>query len=159
MKQLKFNGWQRLWILTSMIYLLLIVILKWDAFPTSNDIYAEWYNALYLSSDMYGEYKTKNAETYRAERPYLSYKNLIALIENDRKANVSIYQCHLVQHQNPFCDLIPLPSQLRNKYEKQLYLLHFQQIQIIKTGFLLWIVPIILLYIAGLLMLWVYKGF
>ncbi|ARB91874.1 hypothetical protein A6J40_06635 [Legionella longbeachae] len=60
------------------------------------------------------------------------------------------YVCN--DSQNPFCDLAIdkefAQKQLRN-----------EQISILENAFLMWILPLVFLYIVGLLIKWTYEGF
>ncbi|HAU1234319.1 TPA: hypothetical protein ACMWW0_001970 [Legionella pneumophila] len=53
---------------------------------------------------------------------------------------------------NPFCDL-PIDKEFVLKQ------LHHEQINILINAFLMWILPLILLYIIGFLIKWTYDGF
>ncbi len=41
------NGWHRLWVAMSLIYLLFISLFTWIIYPTRNQLHENWYSDLY----------------------------------------------------------------------------------------------------------------
>jgi hypothetical protein len=162
MQTMQINGWNRLWIAIAIIYLIAIIFMLWVMFPTTQSLYKAWYEDLYLIANISNsEYRMKNSDQFKLENSSFSYPQLIELIENDMKNHPKNFINHCREWSSDlFCDLVPITGkETRKQYENKLSLLRGEQFDILIKAFLLWTTPLIILYLLGWLIGWVYRGF
>lgn len=146
------NGWNRLWVLIAFIYLLPVVFFTWLIFPTQNNLYKDWaYNVSIITGE------DLNADN--DESNY--YKDYIERMEKKGSIKKPIYHTY----SSPLDDTIKLLEQSeamklqRMKYENKLSYLSETQSKILVWAVICWIEPLIIMYIFGFLVRWVYRGF
>ena len=140
----KLNGWQRLWIVVAVIYLVVVCVITFFLIPKEREIRRSW------ASDIIDVVKThdkslQDQNTWEILDSYsdLSYEEIIKAIKKKHSTIDSTL------------DYIEIDK----KYEDKLANLGWEQIKLASIGFLYWLVPVILAYVMGLALGWIYRGF
>ncbi|GEM_PF-1743180 len=162
---MKLNGWQRLWVLVSIIYLIPVVFITLSALPTKNQIYQEWYYEIFRYAKHYSDFQNISSYDYQVSHENLSIYELIQSIELQLKpvpnqdmvlanSNIKIPYDVLVHQYND--NVISI----HDKYTNDLNKLHINQAKIALTCLvILWIIPLLIIYLLGKAIGWVYRGF
>ena len=138
----KLNGWQRLWIVVAVIYLVVVCVITSMFMAKDSEIKRSW------ASDIIDVVKThdkslQDLPTWKMLNVYrssdLSYEEIIKKV----KEKYSTF------------DYIEIDK----KYEDKLASLGWERIKVASIGFLFWLVPVILAYLLGLAVGWIYRGF
>jgi len=156
---MKLNGWQRLWVLTGVIYAIPVFLLSASDFPTEKSLYNNWADTL-STYQPYSDLFLPNYAGYNPNQdPLINQKKILLWEEQLRQKSLHPelnsstksgcegsggYQCAI---------------DLRNLYTDKLNHLFNDQIKYISGVFLIWFVPMIIIYIFGSAIGWVYRGF
>lgn len=136
----KLNGWQRLWIIVSVIYLLLVVLFTWISWPTAKEIESSWLYSLIEATKDPGDYSYQIREAYQD----VPDRELIRRI-NEKYAEQKDYKEEL--------------QKINQRYQKQLASLGRNRLTSLGIAFMAWIIPIGMVYLLGLAVGWIHKGF
>jgi len=142
--KIKLSGWQRLWVVLSIIYLPIVVLLLLEEWPNKKQIEHLWvYSIIGASID------ASKDDDYRTNRVREAYKDI-----SDRE---------LIQKINAKYDKKPKYKEKLNKinlrYQKKIQSLGKDRLIKIGMAFIGWSIPIGILYLMGLAIGWIYKGF
>ena len=147
----KFNGWQRLWLLCTVLWALPVVALTVMAFPTVtvSEVNAQWANA---KIDLIRKYHG-NGEALAGFRKRL-YGNA-----SDEEITHPVKK-----HDGKFDPSTAVPADeaqtLDAQYQARLTNLgDGSKFKAVAFGFLAWALPVIAIYLLGIAVRWVYVGF
>ena len=155
---MRLNGWQRLWVLIAIIYLIPIAIITINSFPTKNQIYNKWYEYLYSIYYIANEKTDNEGFLLRSQIKNLDQQQKIIFLEASIRSKQHIdtgNEMDQIVYQNARQSI----PDFRKTYEADLNELPSNQKEIITISLLIWIVPLVIVYIFGLILKWVYKGF
>lgn len=140
------NGWYRLWILLSLIYLCLIVFYCSIIFPKPEKIGHKYEFYKELS-------KTSFAMLYNNGNPLL-----VDMALGNESLSVAMPNGHTMVFSNKFkqADLEGAAKEYWSVIEKKA---NEERIHLILYAFILWLGPCIALYVLGRGIRWVYQGF
>jgi hypothetical protein len=142
----RLNGWQRLWIVLSVIYLIVVVAFVIAVMPRASH-YAR--SRLYNSIDTVGRYLERDDASFRYEGGWtmrtkyyadLSDEQVLAKLHDKYKDKV---------------DFDPVESEYRRKMNRRL----LEQAQTFGIALLFWLIPVVALYILGVGVAWIIRGF
>lgn len=170
---MRLNGWQRFWILLSVIYGLTVLIFSLMSFPTSKEyeqqkLYAymesasrfnQAYNSLInagFSQKEIDEYVSKGNFFDKAdiqENPLDSPQ----VVRNKYYSDLSDDQI-LKKIREKYSKKVDL-NKIEAEYQRNLDNLKKQRFQFIGFMILLWIIPITSIYLLGMSINWVVRGF
>ncbi len=137
----RLNGWQRLWLLVSVIYFLLVVSLTALLLPKKSDyLRTRVYDTINLIIKNIPELRGSYAYQIRDAYPELSDDDVVKRIHSKFKGQVDF-------------------SSIEDEYNARLAKLPSAQAEAFGIGFLFWIVPVALTYLLGWAIGWVIKGF
>ena len=140
------NGWQRLWVLSSAIWLVIVGIFASTMIPKSSD-YAK--DRLYDTIDVVGKHLEK-------ENPDVYYKGAWTTRTEDYadlKDDEILDKLHSKYEDS--VDFTPIEREYRHKING----LRTDQLKTVGISFLVWGIPSLLVYILGVAVGWVFKGF
>ena len=149
------GGWQRLWILVTGIYLILVAVFVVMTFPNPEDIR----HSQTLYNQLTPEYKGKilgkeNSEKYRSEKaPYLEEakrRDLITAVEMPN-GHLMLFSSELPEKE--------MEAVAKEYWKVVENTATKKRINYLGFAFLCWLVPVIALYGLGWSMGWVYRGF
>lgn len=143
---MKLGGWQRIWIVISVMWLLVVGLVGYSEIPSEEKIYKAWsYDLLkYLcdnDSNLKGQYAWQLRDVYSD----LSDKELI---ERLRSKYLEKYPAYKYGFEN-----------IDAKYNDKLINLARSRVIAIGIGFLIWFIPLAVLYVLGWSVGWIYRGF
>ncbi len=147
------NGWQRLWVAFSVLYLLLVVSIIGSSFPKASDYTRIRLQASMEAVDNYTKKlkdKTKGTEGWRLlpccnfplneYGSYPSDEEKIKLLHEGYKDRVDF-------------------SKIEAEYNRNINNLPITQAKAVAWAFLAWIVPCLMVYGLGLVVAWIVRGF
>lgn len=147
---MKLGGWKRLWILLVIIYFPFVVLISvesWQGEYTESYVYEIWATTvldlnggidLGSFSPSWSVMQKYKERRYSAKEFIEEMKEVIKKESPQRKKKFKTIQI---------------------RYEKQLENLKYKQLMQVGIYSLIWVVPSVLLYLLGLGIGWVYKGF
>lgn len=141
-----FNGWQRLWLVVVAMYLVPVVFLTIDALPT-----ASAYSTTRVLDTI--EFAGRQMES---SKPGYTFEGSHAVREkyySDLTDEQIIERVHA-----KFKDRIDF-SKIESEYKRRLDNLYAEQIKVVGSSLLWWIIPSALLYLFGVAVAWVIRGF
>lgn len=156
----KTNGWQRLWIVTSVLYLCVtipITFAKID-WPETTNIEKEFVNATYLLIDEADGKEIKIDITLLVEE--FIRRGLLANPETEvdtmmaEKDWVGLAERAILKNKNKINF-----SEIRNTYDSDLEKITSERKEIVLFCVVIWFVPIVVLYLLGLSIRWIVRGF
>ena len=142
----KLNGWQRLWVLLSIIYFVVVLLLTVALYPSRSG-YEEL--RVLKSLDLVGKYLERNNKGYKYEGAWVTklkyFKNytdeqIISRLHSKFKGKVDFTRIEKVY--------------LHDKDNYWKYELMYLGVML-----LVWVLPISLIYLLGLGIKWVIRGF
>ena len=134
-EHMKLSGWQRLWILLSVIYLVIPVLFLIADWPTKKEIEDKWvYDTLEIV-------RQPSDSVFEIRSAY-----------NDLSNQELVERVHKKFGKAKF-------EKIDKEYQKELKNLNYKRLKSFGVAFLFWIVPVIVLYILGKGVGWVYRGF
>ncbi len=146
MMKIQLNGWQRLWVLLGVIYLVAIVIVTYSVIPKHSQILSSW------AYDIIDQIKThEKLDTYnwtlrneifgdKSDKDIVEGTNRKAANSNDKEWQRTV-------------------QELEKKYKKQFDGLPKEQMETIGIASLVWAGSMAFLYALGFGIGWVYRGF
>jgi len=138
----RLNGWQRLWVLICVIYLILVSFGCYEEMPKKSSVFDEWsYDMIEVVKR--NDPRLKELSLWEIKSKYRDIKDeeLIKRIRNKFENYKSEFQ------------------EIDQKYQKELDVLLLRKFKTLGVFFLYWIIPSVVLYLIGLSIWWVYKGF
>jgi hypothetical protein len=169
------GGWYRLWIVLSVIYLFVIIRFAVINFPTNIDNYPgsiDFYYKLERRDyviDTVGDYlglKDKILKQISSEKnvqrknrdPFFIHN---AIYDELTKKYKKLSNEELIEKlYNEYKNKINFDfSSIENEYRKNMYKLKQKRIYFIGKVFLIYFIPVIMLYLFGLSVRWIYRGF
>jgi hypothetical protein len=149
----KMNGWQRLWVLLATLYLVPVAIFTIPELPTESSIRREWAHDL-LEALRRHDLIPGSTSDYRRE--VFKDANDEEVIDKVRKA---VSRMREEAKEKEFAVLENEIGTLEKQYQDRLSGLLLRQLGIIGMGVLFWLIPAIFLYLVGVGVGWVYRGF
>lgn len=144
----KLNGWQRLWILIISLYLTFVLYFASISFPNKSDLYREWaYSILDLEKK---HDKSINSLSNWEIREAYTKKGITDEKFIERLKEKSIEKPP--DYQSEF-------AEIEKKHSAKIIKLKGKQIRYTVNALLIWFLPSSLIYILGISIAWVYKGF
>ncbi|MDO8319717.1 hypothetical protein, partial [Rhodoferax sp.] len=140
------NGWQRLWLVLSILYLAAVVPLAIEARPKASDIVN---SRVHESIDLAGKYMESSTAGYS----YEGSASVIAKHYSDMSDEQILERLH-----QRFTDKVEL-SKIDRKYEKQMQELKGEQLAHVGWSVAAWLGPVLFVYALGAAVAWVIKGF
>lgn len=137
----RLNGWHRLWIVITILYSIIILPMIATSIPKESDITKQWSYEL--------------IDRARVFHPELN--NLLDFEIRDMNKNYSDIQYIRAVHRQ-YKNLVSF-SDIDTKFKEQLDHLYIDQAQFIGIGFIIWLLPVIVLYLFGWSIGWIYRGF
>lgn len=136
----KLNGWQRIWVVLSVIYFVIVVVFTYTVWPTESKIDNSWVYSLIDKT------KDPNDYTYQIRDAYkdISDKELIKRINAKYSTNQ---------------DYKEILNEINLKYQGELQSLWKNQFRTTGIALVAWLLPIAIVYLLGLSVGWIYKGF
>ncbi len=143
----KLNGWQRLWILTSLIYLAVVVFVAAVDFPSpwkteiaQGEILENLSTKTLLLMRSAGKFADENGRIDPENVITIKFPNKTVIVPPDTK------QSDLDYVNKDYCNTV---IKLTNK----------KRISFIGTMVAVWLIPCVAVYALGLSIHWVYRGF
>ncbi len=138
--KVKLNGWQRLWVVLSAIYLAIVIVFTWSSWPTRRQVENSWvYDLINV---------IKDPKDYAYEI---------------RDAYKDIPDGELIQRINAKYSEKPDYKEILNttnlKYQMEIESLWKDRFKTLGIALLAWLIPIGLIYLLGVATGWIYKGF
>lgn len=140
------NGWQRLWAVLSILYIIPVVAVVVVSFPNLEEINS---SRVYASLTAVADYRKTSEPDFRWEGAYsvrttfyrdLSDKEIIERIQEKWGGKVNL-------------------ASIDAKYQAKVNDLTVQQSKSIGFGVLAWLIPVISVYLLGLALAWIMQGF
>lgn len=154
----RINGWQRLWIVLSILYFFIVIFLAFLIWPETTTVEKHFYNE---TNRLINEAKGKNEKIEISElieealrRKLLDTPKNEAEIMMANKNWLALAERNILEHQGQI-DF----TEVRSSYEEGLRKQTEHRKQIILASSLSWILPIVVFYIFGLTICWVIRGF
>ena len=138
--KIKLNGWQRLWVVLSIIYFVIVVGFTFLLWSTESEIENSWVYSLIDKT------KDPNDHSYEIRDAYkdISDKELIRRINAKYSSNK---------------DYKEILNTINLKYQSEVQSLWKKQFRAIAIALMAWLLPIAIVYLLGLCFGWIYKGF
>ena len=155
---LKINGWQRLWIVLSVLYLFPVIAVAVSIWPKSTHIEKRFLNKTF---ELIYEFEGKNKKDKISN--IVEEANRRGLFNNpkDEKEElmaaenwVALAELAIVKHKGKIKF-----SEVRNTYEMELKKVTAKRKRIVLFSPLIWFLPVVVLYILGLSVRWIIRGF
>lgn len=153
----RLSGWQRLWLVLAILYLIAVVIFAVTVMPMKSDIERRWALDVIEISKKYDPLLS-NKSTWKILESYkgFSQEEIIELnirfalkTDKDTKGKVN-WSKEL--NKKRF-------QELEEYYTEKLGNLYWKKAKVVGLSFLVWIVPVVVVYILGLIVRWIYTGF
>lgn len=141
-----FNGWQRLWVLLIALYLVPVVVFTTDAMPKASN-YAQ--TRLHESIDVTGHYLETIKLGYTFEGSYTVRQKYYSDLTDDEV----IERLH-----TKYKDIIDF-TRIESKYYRMIDELSIKQVKVVGYALLWWLIPSVVLYLFGIAVIWVIRGF
>ncbi len=145
-KILNLNGWQRLWVVATAIYLIASVIVAFNIVPTEKDIYKSWSSEI-ISWAITNDEKLKNYSPYSIRNSYSDMDDK-ELVEKMQKKYIK----ENVFHKFDF-------EIINKRYKSEMDGLSSRQVQTVGSILFLWLASSMLVYILGWSISWMRRGF
>jgi hypothetical protein len=149
---MKLSGWQRLWVVTAVIYLLAVAGITWSTWPAVTSVAHE--NTLYLRLSPDARARILNSQVKAA--------NEQAFIQDAR----TLKDAELVEMPNGHILVFrkDLPradaeASAQAYWAEVEHLAHQERIAHLARAIAWWAVPLLLVYALGLAARWTYRGF
>ncbi|MDM4772088.1 hypothetical protein [Solimonas sp. SE-A11] len=144
--KLLLNGWQRLWVVASVLYLAAVVPVALDAAPKASDVAN---SRLHASIDLAGKYMEASTPGYSYEGSYSVRAKYYSELSDEQVLN----RLHA-----KFADKVDL-SAVDRQYEKQMQELRGRQVTHAAWSFVAWLGPVLFFYALGAAIAWIIRGF
>lgn len=160
MKKFKLGGWHRLWIVISIVYLVPVVYFTFLSTPKSAQMY-NFEENFQLSKIDYSDLYEGSLSEVSHDR-FVKANSLLEKVKSARNEGYSYSEIeeYLID-QSYDKEIVSLSFLLlKDKAEKDgLKLYREHRKQIIIEGVMMWVFPVLLVYLIGLSVAWIYKGF
>lgn len=142
----RLNGWQRLWVVLAVIYLLPVVGFTIALFPKQRDLVS---SRVYDSIRAVGEYREKNDSGFRFEGAFSFRAKYYSDISDDEIIK------GLHEKWGSKVDF----SKIEVEYKQKLDALPAERAKAVGIALLAWLVPVLAVYVLGLAVTWIIRGF
>lgn len=143
LKLAQLNGWQRLWIVITIIYLIPVVIFSWSAMPTQSQVdNAYMYETIDFVKDN-NPWLSKSSYSIRESYKDISDLDVVKLIHD--------------RYKNTYTDIDF--DRIDNSYLKKSNELFKNQARTVFYGLIGWLLPSASVYLLGYSIVWIKKGF
>lgn len=142
----KLNGWQRLWIVITILYLIPVVIGTMSYLPKREEILS---SRTYAAIDAVAEYRKVNESDFRWDGAYSVRTTFYANLDDDQVF------ARLSEKWGSKVNLAVIEAE----HQKRLDALPVAKAKIVGLGLLCWLIPAILVYVLGLSVAWIIQGF
>ena len=164
MKINNLHGWQRLWVIISIIWAIPVVVYQISELDTKLKINSEWVWAKIELLKMNDGKEDEYSGTYRQERFGDSSDEEILKFTPERFKKVKTPDLTAKKGHIGLDELILAYDfreydKMNKKYESRIRELPRSWLQTIFFGFIAWVAPLILIYLMGIGIHWVYDGF
>lgn len=139
------NGWQRLWVVFSVVWLLIVAAFTVAFLPKASN-YAS--TRLYDSIDAMGRYLERENPSYRYEGAWATRTKYSDLSDDQVLANLHERYNGKVNFQT-----------IEMEYHRKIDRLPTERAKTIGTAFLVWLIPGAAVYGLGLAVAWIIRGF
>jgi len=153
----RLSGWKRLWLVLAVFYFIPVAIFTVSEMPKRSKIMYQWaFDTLAVESKYDDSSNIDWYEPWEEEKKGISfYQEIIERINtkflNDNDNGDKGKWAKIA-------DKIKL-KEIGEKYTKKLANINRDRARIVGIGFLFWIVPVVVVYILGLTVRWIYIGF
>src|SRR4030066_2189531 len=148
----RLNGWQRLWMLMGVLYIIPVAFFSYSNMPKKADIMREWtidvIELVKKHDDNMTKYSTIDVLNSYSD---MSYDNIILKIRSKATGKTKSHFKNLIAD----AEFQIIEDWHRVKLESLLS----DQLKIISYGIIFWLVPLGLIYLIGMGIRWVYEGF
>jgi len=141
----RLNGWQRLWVAVSAIWLLTVGAFSVSLMPKASD-YAS--SRLYETLDVVGRHLEREDQSFRYEGAWATRTKYEGL--NDDQLLVRLHE--------KFRGKVDFQS-IEAEYRRKVDRLPVERARVVGIAFLVWFVPAAALYAFGLALAWIISGF
>ena len=138
--KIELNGWQRLWVVLSAIYLGIVILFTWTSWPNKMQIESSWVYFMIDATKEPDDYAYQICEAYKD----IPDRELIQRI-NAKYGEKPEYKEKL--------------KQINLRYQKEIQSLGKNRYKTMGIAFIAWVIPIGIIYLMGLVIGWIYKGF
>jgi hypothetical protein len=153
------NGWQRLFVVLAVPYIILIIFGTYANFPTSEKYYTDWKDTLLIYSD--NSFKVKFLDDLFSGKISNNTQDQIAVLEQGTIRNIQRPSNGIND------DFLSCPHSgdyqcavnLREEYTRLLLNIHHDQMMDLIYSTKLLIIPLLLIYLFGWTIGWVCRGF
>ena len=143
---MKLSGWQRIWVVLGVLWLVCCTTYVCAEFPTSDAIYWSWSYAL-LDYSVDNDPQMKGKSAYLLRDAYSDFTNK-ELVHRLCKTYLAKHPEHTAGFQN-----------IAAKHENSLQSLSKSRANMILFGFAIWLIPLAILYALGWSVGWICRGF
>ncbi len=136
-----YTGWQRLWLVLSVVYFFVVVFFTIIFLPGQSEYSTKRvYDTIKLM--IKNEPKLSKSSAYKVRAYYKDMQDdrLVEAIHKKYSGKIDF-------------------SSIEHEYQKKISSLHYERVQIFILGFSVWIVPVFIIYVLGLSTAWIIKGF
>lgn len=141
----RLNGWQRLWVALSVVWLLTVAAFTVALMPKASD-YAS--RRLYDSIDAVGRHLERDNPSYRYEGARATRTKYTDLSDDEVLAK-------LHERYKGKVDFQTIEMEYRRKIDR----LPTERAKMVGTAFLVWLIPAATVYGLGLTVAWIIRGF
>jgi hypothetical protein len=138
----RLSGWKRLWVFLVIIYFFSVAFFTVVLLPKEEDLKREW---AYAIIDFIRTKEDKLSKRYSSARELL---NTLKGHEGYESYDEIIDKAQSKQF-----------GGIHEKYKQKLSNLQREKMKVIGIGFLFWVIPSIIVYILGMGIGWIYRGF
>jgi H+/Cl- antiporter ClcA len=150
---MRISGWMRLFILLSILWSIVILLGGWwFLYQSTSKIYRSWFSQ--LEQQAYFVIGSQIVRDKLEINPNLTTKQQIKLLENMLAEQRRDYVQNCKNNPNDFCNIPFVDDEIRKKYEFQLSKINSNRILLFI--FILWILPLLLVYLLSSGIYWVH---
>jgi hypothetical protein len=154
----RLNGWQRLWLVLTILYGLAVTAMTTVILPKESDIRSSWaWDAMRVAVDDIKRVRKYDGTTWDFRDAFFKDKTdeevVRSLTDGARSIDLA---------DSKTADLADYKSNiltLENKYQKQIKDLPREQLKATGMAFLAWMIPALAIYVLGYTAGWIYSGF
>lgn len=143
---LKLNGWQRLWVVLTIVYLLTVAWISSFTFPKASNYLS---TRVYDSLDAVGHYLEKEQPGFRYEGGWATRTKYYADLPEEQ----IVPKLH--EKYQGRVDFSPIETRYRQAIEG----LAKEKLRFVGVAFLVWLTPVVAFYLLGWAAGWVLRGF
>lgn len=146
----RLNGWQRMWVVLSALYFLLVIFIAIPTFPTQKDIVI---TRLANATDAIYVYRKANDATFDELDELAKFDDFVDAYHEDQTGDKSIKVM-----QETWGSKVDF-SDVETEYRQQIDALLMDQAKSIGVTLLAWFIPVVAVYLLGFGVAWIASGF